>query len=327
MRREPQLSAAFRKDPEAELFLDRLNAILAPHQEQDYQDLPERYPTLHIIGAPRSGTTLLTQLIAAHLEVGSINHLIAAFWRAPVFGIRLSQKLLGGSPASSYASQYGRTPGIQEPHEFGYFWSAMLNYDDMCERGRDHEERIDWERLKTVLTNMTHAFQAPVMFKSMLLAWHMERIYEVLPRTCFVRIRREPVENALSILQARQEYGGSLDQWISLKPSECGRLENEPCWTQAVAQVYYLEQSMTKQLQRLPNNNVLEVRYDELCDDPRAVLQRVEELLAAQGTRVAMRSDPPQSFKKSQRLRSEDELKGRVREVAERFYRSASHAA
>ena len=56
-RLDPPLTEAFAKDPVEEEFLDRFNAALAPLEDSSYRDLPERLPTLHIVGSPRSGTT------------------------------------------------------------------------------------------------------------------------------------------------------------------------------------------------------------------------------------------------------------------------------
>ena len=87
------LAAGFRKDPAEESFLDDLNLRLATFHDAEVTEQPEHFPTLHVVGPPRSGTTLLMQLLAAHLEVGYINNLIASFWRVPLYGIRLSKKV------------------------------------------------------------------------------------------------------------------------------------------------------------------------------------------------------------------------------------------
>jgi hypothetical protein len=41
-------------------------------------------PVFFIVGAPRSGTTLLLQTIINHYNLGYINNFIARFWEAPV---------------------------------------------------------------------------------------------------------------------------------------------------------------------------------------------------------------------------------------------------
>ncbi|HXH95706.1 MAG TPA: sulfotransferase, partial [Gaiellaceae bacterium] len=232
---------AFAKDPDEERFLERLNEILAPGAEADLLDLDEAFPTLHVVGAPRSGTTLLYQVVASGLEVGYVNNLVAAFWRAPVYGIRLSRKLGLDELGSSFASGFGRTRGVQEPHEFGYFWNGHLRYPDMSERPSEHEETIDWLNLRRVLLNMAHASGRPMAFKPMLLVWHLERMAELMPRTCYVWIRREQRQTALSLLAMRQALFGTLDEWASLRPGGPGWLADEPPWRQVAAQVVALE--------------------------------------------------------------------------------------
>jgi len=58
---DPPLSAAFAKDPADERFIAQLNAALAPLEDAGYRDLPERLPTLHIVGAPRSAPPCCTR--------------------------------------------------------------------------------------------------------------------------------------------------------------------------------------------------------------------------------------------------------------------------
>ena len=106
------------------------------------------------MGVPRSGTTLVSQLVSAHLDVGYINHLVAAFWRAPVTGIRLSKKLIKGVRETSFASEFGRTSHLWEPHEFGYFWAHHLQQEDMSAPKPGAATRIDWEVLRRVLLNI-----------------------------------------------------------------------------------------------------------------------------------------------------------------------------
>jgi hypothetical protein len=319
VRKEPELTVAYRKDQEEEKFLQRFNNILAPFQEEDYQDLPEVYPTLHIIGVPRSGTTLLSQLVSAHLRVGYINNLIAAFWRAPVYGIRLSKKLIPPGMPSSYQSTFGRSMQINEPHEFGYFWSSLLNYEEMLQQDEAFAERINWERVRLILTNMTHAFGRPVAFKSVLLCWHIAHMQSVLPKSCFVRIRRDPVQNAISLLYYREQFLGSVERWVSLKPAEYQWLKDKPYWQQVVGQIYYLEKATTAQIEKVNGHNVLEVTYAELCDDPKRVLLKIQDLLTRNGTEVEL-INPPERFHVSERAARSREEYRLIESTVREFY-------
>lgn len=296
MRKEPEVAFKYRKDTNEERFLFKLNNILAPYQEKEYQELKETSPTLHIIGVPRSGTTPLLQLLAFHLTIGYINNLIAAFWRAPVYGIRLSKKLIPPYMQSSFKSDFGRTTGIHEPHEFGYFWSSELGYKEPLQQNEDFEDTINWNRLRLVITNMTHAFGSPIVFKSFYLGWHIAKMQEILPKTCFIRIRRDPIQNAASLIKMRKEFLGSVEKWASLKPKEYRWLKDEPYWRQVAGQVYYLEKSMSRQIELVKGHNIFDVRYEDFCKHPKDLLLKVKKLFENNGNNVEIISEPPKSF-------------------------------
>ena len=294
-RTEPKLARAFQKDPQDENFLARFNDALLPFEQANYQDVSEVYPSVYIVGTPRSGTTLASQLLSFHLDVGYISNLVAAFWQAPVTGLRLAKKLLPQDAQTSYASTFGRTQGLHEPHEFGYFWSKMLGYRDMQQRDSVFEDSIDWDNLRRVLINMTHAVAKPLVFKPFLLSYHITRTVQVLPKSIFVRITRDPLDNALSILKMRRKYAQSLDEWVSLKPIEYFQLKDASPFEQIAGQVYFLNQMLDAQLQQLDEVNYLNVPYERLCDEPRAVIAELQERLAAHGCEVRA-FDVPERF-------------------------------
>lgn len=288
-RRDPPLADPFSKDPAAERFLERLNSVLAPYADADYADVDEELPTLHVVGVPRSGTTLLYQTIAHGLDVAYVTNLVAAFWRAPVYGLLLAQKLGVDNAASSFDSIFGRTAGIAEPHEFGYFWNAHLRYPDLCERPPEHEATIDWPGLCRVIVNMAAVAGKPMAFKPMLLMWHLEAAVRSMPRTCMVWIRRDPAETALSLLRMRMGMFGTYERWASLRPGGPSWLEEEPPARQVALQVLRLERTLEDAAARLGPERVATVRYEELCADPMSVLAQTRDLLASHGHTPAWR--------------------------------------
>ncbi|MEM7736751.1 MAG: sulfotransferase [Deinococcota bacterium] len=285
-RSEPKLARAFQKDPQDEDFLARFNNALVPFEQANYQDLPESYPCIYIVGTPRSGTTLASQLLSFHLDVGYVSNLVAAFWQAPVTGLRLAKKLLPANAETSYASTFGRTQGPHEPHEFGYFWSQMLGYNDMQQREPAFEDSINWQNVCRVLINMTHSVAKPLVFKPFLLSYHITRTVQMLPKSIFVRITRDPLDNALSILKMRRKYARSLEQWVSLKPKEYPQLKDMSPFEQIAGQVHFLNKMLDAQLQQLEAANYLNVPYERLCDEPRAVIADIQTRLAMHGSEV-----------------------------------------
>lgn len=321
-RRDPEFAPAFAKDPADEELLGTLNEALARVEEEGYLDLPETYPTLHVVGVPRSGTTLLYQVVAAGLEIGYVNNLVAAFWRAPVLGLRLSRKLGLDRFEPTFGSRFGRTEGVAEPHEFGYFWNYHLRYPGLYELPAGHEEEIDWARLRTVIVNMAHWNRGPIAFKPMLLVWHLVRIAREMPRSCFVWIRRDPRATALSLLEMRRSLFGSVEAWASLRPRGADWLADEPPWRQVAGQVVALERTLRSAADALGPESVLELAYEDLCADPRGTLERVASLLAAKGFEPARRELPVATFEPRRRDPLEEEFGALVDEALEEFLAS-----
>lgn len=313
------LSTAFAKNAGNEDFLEHLNLLLRPQEEAQWPDHDqERFPTLHVIGAPRSGTTLLYQVLASGLDVGYINNLSAAFWLAPSYGVRLTRTLGLHQLSSGFESTYGRTHGVSEPHEFGYFWSHHLRYPDMRDRGADHEPTIDWAALRRSLVTMADAHGGPMVFKPMLVAWHMERLAAEMPRTRFVWVRRSPRDTALSLLTMRQSLYGDLTRWASLRP-DAPELDAEPPWRQVAAQVVLVEQRIRRAAAALGPDVVYELPYAELCADPVAVLTHVRDMLGEAGFAPSLRTPDMAPFRATTGSRLEDEFGARVDDALAHF--------
>ena len=324
-RSDPAFAEPFAKSPADEELLERLNAALAPVEEAEYVvDLDEKYPTLHVIGVPRSGTTLLYQLIAAGLEIGYVDNLTAAFWRAPVYGLRLSRKLGLRRLAPSFDSAFGRTKGVGEPHEFGYFWNYHLRYPGLSALPDGHEEAIDWPRLRTVLVNMAHWNGGPIAFKPMLLTWHLERMHQEMPGTCYVWVRRDPRETALSLLSMRRSLFGSYEAWASLRPFGPEWLADEPPWRQVAAQVVVLDRTIEAAAGNIGSDSLITVDYTRLCAAPGAVLEQIRALLGAKGDVPDVRTTPLRAFEPRRQSELEAEFGDLVGEALTHYSRMSA---
>ena len=123
-------TSPFAKNAAEETFFFTLNTILHNAELPSPETVCDvaRLPLVYIVGVPRSGTTLLSQMLCGYLPVGYINNLIARFWLKPSVGIRLSKTVLGEEARRhiTLRSTHGTTEGASSPHEFGYFWRHWL---------------------------------------------------------------------------------------------------------------------------------------------------------------------------------------------------------
>lgn len=134
-------------------------------------------PILFICGAPRSGTTMVYQALAHGGAMGCMTNLVARFMSNPVLGVRLAQAL---DIRSHYSGQsdFGRTSGLTEPHEFGRGWLRILGLDGLTEPKTSTPLRVG---AAEELAAFAAAWEKPVVFKSFAYLWFIEQIAAALP--------------------------------------------------------------------------------------------------------------------------------------------------
>lgn len=286
----------YRKDQRLESYLIRLNRHLEFFPSGECEE--GTFPLIYVVGLPRSGTTLLSQLISRYLPVGYINNLIARFWLNPVVGIRLSQAVFGPHIREniSLKSCYGVSPDPWGPHEFGYFWRHWLKLDE----ARTHKlpgdimTRIDREGLRRALDMIAGAFEAPVVFKNIICGPQASFLSDVRPRSLFVLIERDPKAVAVSLLRSRKERYGDTSVWWSLKPSTfddicCIKSAEEQVERQIVDGKRDLEEELAKS-----GTKSIRVSYESLCEDPVRCLEEIAGAVSLLGYPISLLGAPPQ---------------------------------
>jgi len=279
---EPERLPKYRKDPRAEARLQALNELLQPLQleRESRLDGPAR-GLVFVIGAPRSGTTLVSQLLARSGCFGYISNFVARFWLAPAIGA-LIERSLGidaEAPRAAYESSYGVTRGWASPHEFGYFWSGWFD------RGQpthllppEKLDEIDSSRLRRRVASIEAVYDQPMSFKNntwctFQAAW----LARIFPEAVFVVCRRDPLYLAQSLALARRERLGSVDAWWSVRPPSYPHLLELPWWDQVAEQARDIERTMDAQLASIAAERVLDAPYLDLCADPIRLVQRIAE--------------------------------------------------
>jgi hypothetical protein len=269
-------SAAYAKDAGDEGFLRALNAQLAPLEQELYVDCEIERPFVFVVGLPRSGTTLLSQVLAYGLDAGYVSNFTARFWLAPVLGLRLERIVLGSDRPAAFESDYARTADPREIHEFGYFWRHWLRKERFADvvASRELERAIDWAGLRRTLANVQRELGKPYVGKNMLGAYHMGTLGEVLEQVVWVLVERDALDAAVSILDARRKHYDDPRSWWSYVPLEYDQLAGLDEWEQIAGQVHYLSRMYDEELAALGDAGI-RVRYEDLCADPAAVLGEV----------------------------------------------------
>lgn len=287
------------KNPLNEDFLLRMNLLLQEEESNVYKDYQIKHPFLFVFGVPRSGTTLISQLLAYSLESGYINNIAARFWLAPIHGIRVSKTILGNTKLKGFQSDYARTTNISDIHEFGYFWRYWLKKETLEDivNVKSLEGNIDWSNLKKTLSSIQQEFNKPMVFKNILGAYHMPKFIDLLEKVLFIYIERDPLDTAISILNARKKYYGDLSKWWSYAPVEYDIIKDLNYWEQIAGQIHYLKRFYQQEIDLIDKEYVLRVKYEDLCNNPKEVLERVQKRAKQQFKyEIKIENEPPTFF-------------------------------
>jgi len=255
-------------------WLQKANELLSSF-EGNYEATKICSENVFIVGAPRSGTTILTQALSSCFDVGYVDNLMASFWKSPLFGALLSDKLIA-KRTISFSSDYGQTELISDPHEFGGFWRESLNYENMEQKVNAD---INWEKLTKTLDGIYSVFNKPMVYKVFQLYWHLAEFHSLRPSTKWILIERDLKSNAKSLLKLREKKSGSRDNWVSAKPQFSNRFDKCSNEIQVVSQVFGINQWIKGQFEKINPDSWLILDYEEFVREPEKTLHEISDFL------------------------------------------------
>lgn len=233
-----------------------------------------RYAPVFIVGAPRSGSTLLYQLMARRFRVCYFSNLMMLFPESPVCVARALARVNGCDPPPSFESRYGETDGWKSPHQGQGIWLRWFRNDYGCMGPGELTER-EGRELRNTVSLLQDAFRAPFLNKWQGHHGRLRVLAEVLPETLFIRIKRDPAWVAQSILYGRRTLFKDEREWFSSKPRNYEEIRLKPLLEQVCEQVYYLERDMDEDMEAIGREKFLEVNYEDFCRAPGEALEEI----------------------------------------------------
>ena len=248
-----------------------LDMALAATTERRWQrdaDAP-RWPVIFVTGAPRSGTTVLSQVLIHHLPVTYFNNLTAVFPRAPITANRAFGRFLR-KPSGALRSFYGRTHGFAAENDGLHLWDRWLADRYSAPRRLDP---VTADSLRRFFAAYESAFGRPVLNKNNALATGADAIADALPTSHFLYIRREPLFAVQSILGARETIQGTREAPYGVSDPARRNAALSPI-EQVCTQVLYHERRMEEQRRAIGDARFWVVQYEDFCRAPHAIVER-----------------------------------------------------
>ncbi|WP_304918545.1 sulfotransferase [Methylophaga sp.] len=249
------------------------------------------FPLIMVMGPLRSGTTLFTQWLANTGLVAYPTNLLSRFYQAPILGAKI--QLLLTDPRfnfrdelgefiqqAEYQSENGKTKGVLAPNEFWYFWRRFLS-EPQRDVWTDDEltKSMDSKTLRAELIGMMNVFQKPFAAKGMLFNYNIPFLNSLFEKVIFIQIKRDPVSNVASVLEARKRQLGNEADWYSFEIPEYHQLKEMDPVTQACGQVHYINKAVDKGLDKVDMNRKLTVQYEDFCAHPELFFKALTEKL------------------------------------------------
>lgn len=272
---------SFSRNSDLEAALKDLNSTLWICEESILGNYPTlTFPLVLVTGPMRSGTTLLMQWLANTGVVAFPTNLLSRFYHAPIIGAKI--QLLLTDPRYNfrdelgeflsqvdYLSENGKTKGVLAPNEFWYFWRRFLPAPNR-DVWSDDELRatMDTRTMLAELAGIMNVFQRPFAAKGMLFNYNIPFLDTVFDKALFVQIKRDPVSNVASVLDARKRQLGSESAWYSFMIREYPHLQELDPVSQVAGQVHYINKAVSAGIAEVSESRRLVVDYERFCARP-----------------------------------------------------------
>lgn len=206
-------------------------------------------PVIFMVAPPRSGTTLMYQLLTLRYDLFYPTNLLAKFYKCPYLFLRGIEDLGVDSlrHSSTLTSHLGNTNELMEPHEWGWFWERFFFANETS--------------LKQELSALQSLFPKPMLFKTVYFNYRTEMLAHEIPSCIFLRIRRNAVDTIASMYQAivaRNKPIGSKEHAVHYQ-----KYMHDPLLLAVMEYCYD-----TKLLDAtLANKRVITLSYDDILAD------------------------------------------------------------
>jgi hypothetical protein len=268
-----------------------LDLVLEIAERRRYRRAPApSLPLIFICGAPRTGTTLVEQVLIEHLPVAFINNLTSIFPRAPLTANRLFRP---AAPARSAAfhSYYGKTVGLSGPNDGLHLWDRWLGPDRT--RVRTSLTPEEQREMRRFFGAMEQASAKPILVKNNNLNACASLVADVFQRAVFICMTRDPRFLAQSLLQARVNIHGGEDFPYGLAGHPCSSPAAADVVQDVCRQVLYHEQLAQEQQTRIGPQRFWIVSYEAFCRNPSALVEAVAVKVLGQPLPAGAMQLPP----------------------------------
>ncbi len=250
-----------------------LDWFLQIFEKRQYHNAPpSQLPQIFVCGPPRSGTTLVAQVLMKHLPVYYFNNLTSIFPRSPITALKLFSFFVpNDNQKIQFRSFYGRTSRPSSPNDALYLWDRWIGKDrrkvpNSIKEG-DSKDMIEF-------FNAVEAYaKKPLVNKNNSLSTYASLIAPILKNAFFICLDRDPLFLAQSHLIARRfinanekvSYGVDFDA-----SQDIGNYFESLCYD-----IITHKNLIQEQQQRIGADRFMVVPYEDFCANPAKIVSDI----------------------------------------------------
>lgn len=316
---------------ELETLLKDLNGSLSDANKRYLEGSLERFSKIFVLGPHRSGSTLFMQWLASTGLAAYPTNMLSRFFGAPLVGARIQQlltdprynfrnEILDFNSDVNFNSDNGKTKGALAPNEFWYFWRRFIPFDELDYMpAKELRKKADLAGFRDELNALANIFEKPFAMKAMIMNQNIPELAELFDKALFIWIRRDPIFNIQSALEARKRQYGDISTWYSFKIKEYPELKELDPLKSVTGQIIAINKSVERGIASLPESRKLLVPYEDFCERPQHYYYEISQRLAEQeGVDAVPRYSGEVEFSSTNKWR----LKEYEKADAERVYRT-----
>lgn len=254
-----------------------VQGLLRPFEARlhDASSANGRHAPIFIVGPPRTGSTLLYQLLVRRYRCCYFSNLLNAFPHTPLAIAKLCKPFGGFDPAADFSSEYGNTRGWRAPSQGRELWAAFLPESPNAVEPETVASEVK-RRINDSVRGLQRVCGRPFVNKWPPNSVRVRLLAEIFPDALFVRISRAVEPTVTSILRGRQELCQHGSGWFSVKPQGYQEIMQERGpEEQAAWQVGAIERAIDAASDAVGAQRFFGAHYEELTSRPREVLNAI----------------------------------------------------
>lgn len=242
-----------------------------------YSQLDYGFSPLFIIGAPRSGTTLIYQLITNYFKISYPSNLVELSHENIYFGFWLKYLFFKNRPHNCFKSFYGLTEscGLNAPNEKGKYWWKWIPKSYLTAGQVDDFVKNDAN--KKILSIMNR-YKKPIIFKHLTLGLQIPFVLETFPNAKFIFVKRKPVFTIQSLYKEVLAVGDNIFDWVGVWPKGYEKLIEMPRIEKISKYIHLVYNNLLENIKQIPQKNLLVINYDNLLNDYDFLFKKLEKM-------------------------------------------------